>query len=113
MMDEEERDDTQMKEHFTDRWTRTPSSKLTLQLREEGGKYRNILDNATSADGVVKEKYNTHRRGLEILSKSDDFESYYLFLLPASLSYPLYLVYNRPGTSIGQYWQQPGARLLP
>ena len=71
MMDEEERDDKQMRDHFKERWNRTESSKLTVQLREEGGKYRNILDNATNADAIVKEKYNTHRRGLEILSKSE------------------------------------------
>ena len=60
MMDDEERDDKQMRDHFKERWTRTPSAK-----------YRHILDNATNADGIVKEKYNTHRRALEILSKSD------------------------------------------
>ena len=70
-MDDEERDDTQMREHFKERWNRTPSNKLTQQLREEGNKYKGILSNATSADGIVKEKYNTHRRGMEILSKSD------------------------------------------
>lgn len=71
MMDDEERDDKQMRDYFKERWTRTPSAKLTVQLREEGSKYRHILDNATNADGIVKEKYNTHRRALEILSKSD------------------------------------------
>lgn len=71
MMDDEERDDKQMRDHFKERWTRTPSAKLTVQLREEGSKYRHILDNATNADGIVKEKYNTHRRALEILSKSN------------------------------------------
>ena len=71
MLDEEERDDKQMRDHFKDRWTRTPSAKLTGQLREEGTRYRSILDNATNADGIVKEKYNSHRRSLEILSKSD------------------------------------------
>ena len=71
MMDDEERDDKQMRDHFKERWTRTSSAKLTVQLREEGSKYRHILDNATNADGIVKEKYNTHRRALEILSKSD------------------------------------------
>ena len=71
MLDTEEGDDTQMREHFKERWNRTPSNKLTQQLREEGNKYKAILANATSADGIVKEKYNTHRRGMEILSKSD------------------------------------------
>lgn len=71
MLDEEANEDGQMRNHFKERWSRTPSSKLTQQLRDEGEKYKNILSNATSADGIVKEKYNTHRRGMEILSKSD------------------------------------------
>ena len=71
ILDDEERDDTQMRDHFKERWNRTPSNKLTQQLRDEGNKYKGILSNATSADGIVKEKYNTHRRGMEILSKSD------------------------------------------
>lgn len=71
ILDEEERDDVQMRDHFKERWNRTPSNKLTQQLREEGTKYKSILTNATSADGIVKEKYNAHRRGMEILSKSE------------------------------------------
>ena len=71
MLDEEERSDQQMREQFKERWTPSPSNKLTVQLREEGKKYRTILDNATNADQVVKDKYNTHRRGLEVLSKSE------------------------------------------
>ena len=71
MMDDEEREDTQMREHFKERWNRTPSSKLTDQLRQEGQKYRSILDNAINADAIVKQKYNEHRRGFEILSKSE------------------------------------------
>jgi len=71
ILDEEAREDMQMREHFKERWNRTPSDKLTQQLREEGTKYKSILSNATSADGIVKEKYNTHRRGMETLSKSD------------------------------------------
>lgn len=71
MLDEEQSEDGQMRNHFKERWNRTPSSKLTQQLREEAEKYRTILSNATSADGIVKEKYNAHRRGMEILSKSD------------------------------------------
>ena len=71
MMLEEEQEDQKMREHFKERWNRTPSSKLTQQLKEEGAKYKNILDNATNADNIVKAKYNEHHRGLQILSKSN------------------------------------------
>lgn len=71
MMDEEEQEDTQMKERFKEKWNRTPSKKLTEQLRTEGGKYMSILNNATKADAIVKEKYNENRRAMDILCKSE------------------------------------------
>jgi programmed cell death 6-interacting protein len=40
-------------------------------MREECAKYRAIVENATNADKVVKEKYNAHRQAIELLSKSD------------------------------------------
>ena len=70
-MDEEEQEDTQMKERFKEKWNRTPSKKLTEQLRTEGGKYMSILNNATKADAIVKEKYNENRRAMDILCKSE------------------------------------------
>ena len=70
-MDEEEREDTLMRDRFKDKWTRTPSRKLTDQLRVEGGKYKTILDNAVKADAIVKSKYNENRRALDILCKSE------------------------------------------
>ena len=71
MLDEEERQDTQMREHFKEKWTPKPSGELTVNLRDECAKYRAIVENATHADKIVKEKYNTHREFMELLSKSD------------------------------------------
>ncbi|XP_065052731.1 programmed cell death 6-interacting protein-like [Rhopilema esculentum] len=70
MMDEEEQEDTQMKDRFQSRWNRTPSKLLTEQLRAEGAKYMSILNNATKADAIVKTKYNENRRAMDILCKS-------------------------------------------
>lgn len=70
-MDEEERQDTQMRERFTTRWTPKPSAELTIQLRQESDKYRGIMENAVRADAVVREKYNTHRRNMDLLSKGE------------------------------------------
>ena len=69
MMDEEERDDSQMRERFKAKWTPKPSGELTVQLRQEAEKYRGIMENAMRADGVVREKYNKHRRHMDLLSK--------------------------------------------
>ena len=71
MMDEEERQDTQMRERFTDKWTPKPSAELTVQLRQEADKYRGIMENAVRADAVVREKYNAHRRNMDLLSKGE------------------------------------------
>ena len=71
MLDEEERQDTQMREHFKEKWTPKPSTELTVNLREDCAKYRAIVENATHADKIVKEKYNNHRQSMELLSKSD------------------------------------------
>ncbi|BFZ06266.1 hypothetical protein BsWGS_09305 [Bradybaena similaris] len=68
-LDEEGRSDQQLKEQFKDRWTRTPSTSLTKPMRDEAGKYRGILDTAVQADHIVKEKYNSHKSAISLLSK--------------------------------------------
>ncbi|KAL4229283.1 Rhophilin [Mactra antiquata] len=69
MLDEEEQSDTQLKEQFKERWTRTPSSSLTKPMREESAKYKNILDTAIGADRIVQDKYSSHKNAMELLSK--------------------------------------------
>lgn len=76
MMDEEERDDSQMRERFKTKWTPKPSVELTMQLRQEAEKYRGIMENAMRADGVVREKYNKHRRHMDLLSKGEVGDSW-------------------------------------
>ncbi|XP_032218255.2 programmed cell death 6-interacting protein [Nematostella vectensis] len=71
MMDEEEGQDTQMRERFTSKWTPKPSAELTAQLRDEANKYRGILENAVRADAIVREKYNAHRQAMDLLCKGE------------------------------------------
>uniref|UniRef100_A0A182NM28 BRO1 domain-containing protein n=1 Tax=Anopheles dirus TaxID=7168 RepID=A0A182NM28_9DIPT len=72
MLDEERDSDNQLRAQFKDRWTRTPSEKLAGTFRANGDKYRTIINNATSADKVIREKFATHKRGLELLSMTAD-----------------------------------------
>jgi len=71
MLDEEAESDRQLRTQFKERWTRTPSEKLTEPIRSEGAKYRHIIDNAIGADHIVKERYAKHKESIELLSKQD------------------------------------------
>lgn len=41
------------------------SERLTEPLWQEVGKYKGILDTAQSADGIVRQKFDANRRGIE------------------------------------------------
>lgn len=45
-LDEEEREDTSLKERFKDKWNRTPSGKLTEEIRTQIKKYQTHLQSA-------------------------------------------------------------------
>ena len=70
-LNEEEQSDKQLRDQFKERWSRTPSDKLTQPIRSEGAKYKQIIDNAVQADHVVKERYGKHKESIELLSKSN------------------------------------------
>ena len=72
LLDEEERDDTGLRDNFKEKWTRTPSNELNKPFREEVTKYQGILSQAGQADATVKEKYASCRKAVEILSKSEE-----------------------------------------
>ena len=70
-MDEEERDDTGLRDNFKEKWKRTGSGDLNKAFRQEIAKYNGVLQQAGSADKTVKEKFDSCKKAIEILSKPE------------------------------------------
>lgn len=82
MLREEEEADEALRRQFAERWTRTPSAKLTDAFRANASKYRQIIDNAVRADNIVQQKFQQHKEvrkerssTYERVSRTDEFDN--------------------------------------
>ena len=71
MLDEEQSTDDNLRQQFKERWSRLSSEKLTTPLYDEVHNYRDILSKAQYADGIVKQKFENHRKCINLLSKTE------------------------------------------
>lgn len=70
ILSEEKDSDEKLRAQFKERWTRTPSDKLTEVFRSNLGKYREVINSAVGADQIVREKFEKNSSGIDLLSKS-------------------------------------------
>lgn len=68
MLREEQESDSSLRAQHGARWSRTASDKLTGTFTANAAKYRTIIDNARTADGVVREKLASHMDGIRALA---------------------------------------------
>ena len=66
MLREESESDSSLRAQHGAKWSRTSSDKLTGTFTANATKYRTIINNATQADSMVKEKLTTHMAGMQV-----------------------------------------------
>jgi len=69
-LDDEEKEDNEMRTQWGTRWQRTPSHTLTANLRQESAKFRGNFDHARKSDAYVMKKFQDNQQFMVKLSGS-------------------------------------------
>uniref|UniRef100_A0A915P0Y5 ALIX V-shaped domain-containing protein n=1 Tax=Meloidogyne floridensis TaxID=298350 RepID=A0A915P0Y5_9BILA len=72
LLKDEKETDENLRKQFTTKWTRMPSENLTPPFLQELGKFRGILQTAANADVSVRSKFEQNKRGMELLSLTEN-----------------------------------------
>ncbi|ORX79707.1 BRO1-domain-containing protein [Basidiobolus meristosporus CBS 931.73] len=67
---QEAEDDEEMRAQFAGRWTRPSSRSLTVNLTEQGQKFKQTLESAAKSDSIVRAKLESWRKFIDLLSGS-------------------------------------------
>ena len=70
-IDDEENNDKHLRSQFGEKWQRTKSEDINKNMREQGQKYQQFLDNAKNADKIVREKFEKNYQAIDVLSKDE------------------------------------------
>ncbi|KAN0061256.1 pH-response regulator protein palA/rim20 [Thecaphora frezii] len=78
MLDDEEREDAEVRETFSrERWRRAPSAEAARELREQAHTYRQTLEQARRSDGIVRQKLEDWRDVIGVLAgEMEDLEAF-------------------------------------
>eukprot|EP01117_Protostelium_nocturnum_P017320 TRINITY_DN7038_c0_g1_i1.p1 TRINITY_DN7038_c0_g1~~TRINITY_DN7038_c0_g1_i1.p1 ORF type:complete len:805 (+),score=310.62 TRINITY_DN7038_c0_g1_i1:178-2592(+) len=72
ILNQEERDDSAMRNQYGSRWSRTPSHTLTANLMQEANKYRGNMDHARKSDALLTKQFKDHQHWITQLGATQD-----------------------------------------
>jgi hypothetical protein len=69
-LEDEEREDTQLRQQYGGNFNRVPSASLNGQYKQQLIKYREKLNMAATTDAQIKEKFMQNKAGFDLISLS-------------------------------------------
>lgn len=68
LLNEENKNDTKLREQFKEKWTLTPFESLCESLRTNAAKFREFIQKAKQADNIVYKTFKKHESAIKYLS---------------------------------------------